>query len=120
MSCTKYCQTQGADPFDWHAFLRLAHPGNVDADIVKRSGHWVCCAVGNQCDRIPRELEQPYAGAPLDGELRLLGTLFYQGIRRLSATSGTVFGMHRETCIELLAKIEQRSAYILESLDQSA
>lgn len=70
-----YSETKG-EAFDWrHA---LSHPEEYQHDdLVNRAHDWPTCAVGDQCESIPRN--DSYE--PLDAELSRLGRHFYVEVR---------------------------------------
>ena len=74
---------------------------------------WVTCAVGNQCARIPR-LE---TGCPVDNTLDMLGTEFYDVIMHWyweTDEADRDAHDHRSRALDLLVRIEQRSAYLIQ------
>jgi hypothetical protein len=95
-----YTETQGAKPFDWHAFLaKQSHTDDEWHEAVNLAGGWVTCTCGNQCAALERNPD----GSPDDVHLYLLGEQFgVQILRRdMSAARGT------------LVAIEERSALLL-------
>lgn len=95
-----YTEVQGAQLFDWHAFL--AKPTHHDDEwhlATNLAGEWVTCACGNQCSAIPREL----CGAPQDEQLYELGCAFARQIMGKDVPAARL----------TLDFIERRSALVL-------
>jgi hypothetical protein len=106
-----YAEQAGHPPFDWNAFLDRALAGDVKpsgAEHEFASGlaqSWVTCACGNQCIAIPRSA---LTGMPNDDELQILGSDFFDDIRR----------GHWRSAKSILAAIEARSAALIAALTE--
>lgn len=115
-----YAVSKGVDYFDWNEFLSqpCEEMGTISYEILKKSGSWVTCACGSQCDIIPRD----EIGKPLDDNLNELGSRFHtEGIHpmydymMLNSNSKFVEANHcRLVAIELLKLIESRSTILIE------
>ena len=106
-----YAEKNNEESFDWNAFLdkkEITQNKWEYASLI--SSQWVTCACGNQCDLIPRykpgESPFEYWGTPKDSILRALGIEFNDFIEYQNIEMSKL----------ILAKIEQRSAYILANL----
>jgi hypothetical protein len=99
-----YSEKKGEKSFDWNAFLENPpqYLSNEHDMACNLAADWVTCACGNLCDIIPRS----QIGRPCDRELEILGVHFHYSIK------GADFTRAKET----LAKIEKRSAEIIEGL----
>ena len=98
-----YAEKQGEETINWHEFLKrenITEEEWSDADDLAES--WVTCACGNQCYIIPRDS----AGEPLDKDLAYLGGL--------SGFLGAIKKQNRESALEVLDKIEARSAILIQ------
>lgn len=98
-----YARNNGKNNFDWHQFLKRAIANDIGfsehREAVKLSESWVTCAVGNQCDSLPRNKE----GAPMDLRLMGLGVLFNKHI----------FQYKYDVAISVLNEIEKRSTELI-------
>lgn len=65
------------------------------------AGNWVTCAVGNQCDIIPRE-----GIVPIDAELFSAGLAFDRHVKDLNI----------EQAVSTLERIEKRSEYLIKKI----
>ena len=105
-----YTETKNEKPFDWNKFLNKKEITQEEWENASElSSKWVTCACGNQCDLIPRYTSKhtfDAAGRPIDRVLSELGYEFYELIEMQNIKSSKL----------ILAKIEQRSAYILANL----
>jgi len=102
-----YSETQGEPAFNWYKALIDARNGllNVEElyELEHKAGSWVTCACGNQCNIIPRNRD----GSPQDKELAELGLEFLSAVTYPYADY--------EQALEILHKIEIRSAKIIKS-----
>ena len=91
--------------FNWRDALQNPQMYGGDSLLAERSRSWITCAVGNQCDIIPRiqSITSPGFGAPIDTQLRYLGVLFHNQI---------LLQMYKQA-LETLEKIELRSAFLI-------
>lgn len=101
-----YSETQGEKRFDWFAELAKQQQDAAppSEELRDRAARWTTCACGNLCDRIPRDRH----GRPVDDELQELGYRF----------GWHVCDGEWDSAIELLCKIEQRSAEVLAELNR--
>ena len=99
-----YAEQQGEKAFDWNKFLENPPEKGSEEhwDAGVRSGDWVTCACGNQCDIIPRSS----LGCPNDDKLERLGSDFYTDVN----------AGEWECAKNTLYLIEKRSAEIIEGL----
>jgi hypothetical protein len=82
---------------------------HTKADFIC-AGRWVTCACGEQDPRIPRVPKGFFEeSAPSDGELRALGTQFYQAVLANDYTEERY----------LLSLIERRASQILAEIDNA-
>lgn len=87
--------------------------------LFQKSTHWPTCAVGNQCDIIPRNL----LGKPFDKELASLGGDFTIMVQRISkdVKDPNVFPLfiekERLAAIECFHKIEKRSKELIDEIN---
>lgn len=90
-------------PFDWNVALAQKNISATKWEILDELAcKWITCAVGNQCNVIPRNKW----GCPLDNTLCELGEKFSLAI-----------GQHRKIKAKnILLKIEQRSAELISQL----
>ena len=99
-----YAEKKGEKAFDWNKFLEnppeWGSPEHNDACDLAES--WVTCACGNQCDIIHRVS----GGRPFDRKLESLGVNFHYSVK----------GAEWQKAKEILAKIEKRSAELIEEL----
>lgn len=104
-----YMEAQQGDTWNWHEFLANAVKNGVDdkaaIEAYHRASQWVTCAVGNQCDRIPRDDK----GGPIDDQLYALGIWFFDHITLRD---------WREAQKEL-QRIEKRAGQLLSELDKA-
>ena len=105
-----YTEKNNEEPFDWNAFLNKKEITQEEWENASElSADWVTCACGNQCDLIPRYIKKntvDVGGRPNDDILSHWGLEFNDSIQCQEV----------ELSIFFLAKIEQRSAYILANL----
>ncbi len=104
-------------PFNWNRFLNRKRYNELALDkAVDRSGNWVTCACGNQCNSLPRD----WAGVPADNTLRLLGATFCDDICHMSDrfTGGDEAGLnkYRKKALITLSRIEARSNTLLRQM----
>jgi hypothetical protein len=98
-----YAKQQGAQTFDWYAFLSRTDLDEGDwQQAASLSAQWITCACGNLCAALPRTK----SGTPLDEDLAHYGNYFHLAIE--SCDSGTA--------LQILDKIEARSAYLLSQM----
>ncbi len=98
-----YTETQGAKPFDWHAFLaKQSHTDDEWHEAVNLAGGWVTCACGNQCAALERNPD----GSPEDTHLYLLGEAFGAYIleRKLPDARETLDLIERRSALLLMAQ----------------
>lgn len=109
----KYSEKEtGKKAFDWEKFLNTPLEKYTELSLkeaVELSERWVTCAVGNQCDIIPRDVD----GNPDDLRLRRYGTRFnllVEGMH-ISFRRGRSLDLsyYKEQALEILRKIEVRS-----------
>lgn len=92
---------------DWYAELNAPIiTQDKWIELCDYSSSWVTCAVGNQCDIIPRD--HP-SSAPLDPTLHMLGRHFDNCIGNQSRTEA----------LRILDKIEKRSAELINEINKS-
>lgn len=100
-----FAESQGKDPFDWNQFLDRVLKVEISEkehyNACDLAGNWVTCAVGNQCEIIPRKEFEP-----LDPELLSLGRIFYQLICHTDYYHARIY----------LRKIEKRSAELIREI----
>lgn len=106
-----YASLEGKDnDFDWNDFLRKAiqlEPNWNQKKIAQTFARsWTTCACGQQCNIIPRNT----GGCPIDSELYHLGCMFMSCIDL----------DEWEKAQEILQKIEQRSAKLIEEIENEA
>lgn len=116
---TPYSVSRGKDFFDWNDFLNKE---NYTLDELEKAynlaSNQVTCACGNQCNAIPRD----NYGRPLDNLLDNLGTEFMYAIYLMyfyskeEDTHG-LFLQAKTTAIHVLAKIEERSSYLINEIN---
>lgn len=109
MDLTKsYAETKGILPIDWNVFLSREDINETSWRTAQHaSANWVTCACGAQCSIIPRV---KIDGEPKDKTLWNLGVRFNFAIKdrdKFSAKS-------------ILAKIEERSAYLIKQINDGA
>lgn len=101
-----YSELKSHPAFNWKTAIENAIKEGVDFELKlwldTQASQWVTCAVGNQCDIIPRM----NCGAPNDHTLRDLGNQFYLEISQ---------GRFNHALLTL-DSIEQRSAILIERL----
>lgn len=118
----RYSEQLAGFAFNWFEFLNdcLRGTDSISEGIVLRAGSWVTCAVGNQCDKIQRDID----GEPYDNELARLGVDFYYVIRDahyLSPKQEHLTALQKDlilVAINTLHKIEARSAQILSEMEK--
>lgn len=117
-----YAETQGEEVFDWNAALQIPYSEMTDEKISKMedlSNDWVTCACGNQCEIIPRKDK----GEPKDEYLVELGCAFYLQISNMRDNfnfgNKLRFESNRAEAIEILHKIELRSAELIKEIQGS-
>tara|TARA_R110000796_G_scaffold98394_2_gene205831 strand:+ start:498 stop:815 length:318 start_codon:yes stop_codon:yes gene_type:complete len=103
-----YAEKNNEEYFDWNAFLNKKEITQEEwENASEMAASWVTCSCGNQCNLIPRhEVSLEARGKPKDKVLAALGQEFYELILMENIKSSKF----------ILAKIEQRSAYILANL----
>ena len=120
-----YSESQKIDNIDWNQVLTGLEYG--DDDFVdnldhyeKASNDWVTCAVGNQCDVIPRS----EVGAPEDKILSDLGQTFATRFATLAYNIQNNSGHHRlisegvGDCYSTLSAIEERSTTLINEIQR--
>lgn len=107
-----YAESKNKPTFDWAAALDNAIMRGATRDerdnMIRLARNWVTCAVGNQCDLIPRVKSGHFPGHPVDVELQNLGLVFCSHIE---------YGDFYEARDTLLA-IESRSAALIADIQQ--
>ena len=101
--------------FNWYEFLNNKFPSTMQLIIAKeKASRWVTCAVGNQCEVIPRHMD----GTPTDHILLDQGFLFNHAINEMCVccNSFDLRDYHRERAMHILGNIEKRVAQILRSM----
>ena len=100
-----YTESESEIPFDWNEFLNKETRTVTEWVYASAlSKLWTTCACGNQCNVIPRGM----GGNPKDSLLSDLGILFCANIGYQEI----------EYAKDTLAKIEVRSAQLIEALNQ--
>lgn len=99
-----YMEEKTGETFNWYEELKKENPDWET--LKKKAGDWVTCACGNQCSIIPRN----ECGCPHDDVLEHLGGSegFY----------GAVVDEDAEEAIHLLDMIEQRSAFLIKTIQK--
>lgn len=109
-----YSEARKQAPFNWFEFLNKKTYSSQELEAaVERAGSWVTCAVGNQCDIIPRSYSQP--------EDRIL---FSEGINFCRLLNNMYeywdnkkdIERYRKEAIKSLQKIEERSFFLITEL----
>lgn len=121
-----YTEAQGKGKFNWFDWLkRLESIENIYehtlediSEKVALAENWVTCAVGNQCDIIPRRSD----GTPEDRDLRDLGYSFYENLKFMKSFLRDNDFRSAKEYIEIslatLKLIEKRSSEIIVSIKQ--
>jgi hypothetical protein len=112
-----FAQKEKTRTLDWPEFLQRKKYTELEmTDAQLLAADWVTCAVGTQCAAIPRSA----GGRPLDDELRALGGLFYDLINKLQQKNlgGGPFGWVQRDALNILHRIEQRSAHLLRQTEE--
>lgn len=119
-----YTEKEGREKFDWFEWLeRLKSVEKLEEyplqDIEEKAESaqsWVTCAVGNQCDIIPRD----NGGAPRDFKLSCLGCRFAENMGMIEANfiRKDFEGVRDdiEVALDTLRKIEERSSELIQEI----
>jgi hypothetical protein len=106
-STKTYSESRGVPKVNWWDKLEEAKRRGVTDDehreLKNLAGSWVTCACGNQCDALPRYIDELKNGMPTDKLLACLGSDFFYAI----------FEQDWLSAEDTLTQIEQRSSYLL-------
>jgi hypothetical protein len=115
-----YAESRNVEPTNWLSYLdKLEILQNERGNSLRKSylyekelkkakdlaKNWVTCACGNQCKVLTRDI----FGQPKDSALRHLGMSFY----------GAMLAEDFQSAKEILQKIEDRSAKLIQKLNLS-
>jgi len=100
------------EQFDWNAFLNKSSYTLDELRLARKlSESWVTCAVGVQCNIIPRDRHD----IPLDNILRGLGEDFWKAMYNMYFEEEACKDIHfiKEEAKQILKKIELRSVFLI-------
>ena len=115
----KYSEANAKWVYDWPTIIDDLEAGLYDkkkmTECLDAAIDWVTCAVGNQCDLLPRDV----SGAPIDPLQIILGINFSAYIDGIIGASGQDRADMAAGAREVMADIDARSAALLAEMKKA-